>query len=77
MEIPGFDAIRVNQSAILERFDRMEGLVHRLASPDELFERVDGLKRQMQTAASQREVAQDRGADPAASPNGSTRCRKI
>ncbi len=57
VEIPGFDAIRVNQSAILERFDRMEGLVHRLASPEELFERVDGLKRQMQTIASQREVA--------------------
>ena len=28
VEIPGFDAIRVNQGAILERFDRMEGLVH-------------------------------------------------
>ena len=50
VEIPGFDAIRVNQSAILERFDRMEGLVHRLVSPEELFERVEGLKRQMQTA---------------------------
>ena len=57
VEIPGFDAIRENQSAILERFDRMEGLVHRLSSPEELFERVDGLKRQMQTIASQREVA--------------------
>ena len=57
VEIPGFDAIRVNQSAILERFDRMEGLVTQLASPDELFDRVEGLKRQMQTVASQREVA--------------------
>ena len=28
VEIPGFDAVRENQSAILERFDRMEGLVH-------------------------------------------------
>ena len=35
----------------------MEGLVHRLASAEELFERVEGLKRQMQTIASQREVA--------------------
>ncbi len=57
VEIPGFDAVRENQSAILERFDRMEGLVHRLASAEELLDRVDGLKRQMQTIASQREVA--------------------
>jgi DNA repair exonuclease SbcCD ATPase subunit len=57
VEIPGFDAIRVNQGAILERFDRMEGLVTHIASPEELFERVDALKRQMQTVASQREVA--------------------
>ena len=56
VEIPGFDAIRVNQSAILERFDRMEGLVERLSSADELLERIEGLKRQMQTAASQKEV---------------------
>ncbi len=57
VEIPGFDAVRENQSAILERFDRMEGLVHRLASAEELLDRVDGLKRQLQTVASQREVA--------------------
>ncbi len=57
VEIPGFDAVRENQSAILERFDRMEGLVHRLASAEELLERVDGLKRQLQTIASQKEVA--------------------
>ncbi len=57
VEIPGFDAVRENQSAILERFDRMEGLVHRLASAEELLERVDGLKRQLQTIASQSEVA--------------------
>jgi localization factor PodJL len=57
VEIPGFDAIRLNQGAILERFDRMEGLVHRLVSPDELFDRIEGLKRQVQTAASQKEVA--------------------
>ncbi len=57
VEIPGFDAVRENQSAILERFDRMEGLVHRLASAEELLERVEGLKRQLQATASQREVA--------------------
>ena len=57
VEIPGFDAVRENQSAILERFDRMEGLVERLASAEELLDRVDGLKRQLQTIASQREVA--------------------
>ncbi len=57
VEIPGFDALRENQHAILERFDRMEGLVHRLASAEELLDRVDGLKRQLQTTASQREVA--------------------
>ncbi|MGH6922266.1 MAG: hypothetical protein ACRED5_00720, partial [Propylenella sp.] len=56
IEIPGFDAIRENQSAILERFDRMEGLVHHLASPEELLDRVDGLRRQLQTIASQEEV---------------------
>jgi hypothetical protein len=55
-EVPGFDALRENQSAILERFDRMEGLVGRLASPEELLGRVDGLKRQLQTVASQGEV---------------------
>jgi len=58
VEIPGFDAIRENQSAILERFDRMEGLVHHLASPEELLDRVDGLRRQLQTTASQEEVAE-------------------
>ena len=58
VEIPGFDALRENQHAILERFDRMEGLVNRLASAEELLDRVDGLKRQLQTTASQREVAQ-------------------
>ena len=42
VEIPGFDAVRENQGAILERFDRMEGLVNRLASAEELLERVDG-----------------------------------
>ena len=57
VEIPGFDAVRVNQSAILERFDRMEGLVQRLVSPDELFDRVEAVKRQMQSVASQREIA--------------------
>lgn len=57
VEIPGFDAIRENQGAVLERFDRMEGLVHRLAAAEELLERVDGLKRQLQTVSSQREVA--------------------
>jgi len=57
VEIPGFDAVRENQAAVLERFDRMEGLVHRLAAAEELLERVDGLKRQLQTIASQREVA--------------------
>jgi localization factor PodJL len=36
----------------------MEGLVERLSGADELLERVDGLKRQMQTVASQREVAE-------------------
>lgn len=52
-EIPGFDALRENQSAILERFDRMEGLVEQLASPDDLLEKIDGLRRNL---ASQREV---------------------
>ena len=56
VEIPGFDAVRENQSAILERFDRMEGIVHRLASPEELFDKVEGLKKQLQSVASQREV---------------------
>ena len=56
-EIPGFDAVRENQFAILERFDRMEGLVHRLASPEEMLERVDAMRRQLQTIASQREMA--------------------
>ena len=55
-EIPAFDAIRVKQDAVLERFDRMEGLVHRLGSNEELLERIDALKRQVQTNASQREV---------------------
>ena len=56
VEIPGFDAVRENQSAILERFDRMEGIVHRLASPEELLDKVEGLKKQLQSVASQREV---------------------
>jgi localization factor PodJL len=56
-EVPGFDALRENQTAILERFDRMEGLVHRLASPEDLLERVDGIRRHLQNIASQREVA--------------------
>ena len=57
IEIPGFDAVRENQGAILERFDRMEGLVQHLASADELLDRVDGVKRQLQAVASQHEVA--------------------
>ena len=57
VEVPGFDAVRENQSAILERFDRMEGLVQHLAPSDELTERVDALREQMQTIASQQEVA--------------------
>jgi localization factor PodJL len=56
VEIPGYDAIRENQSAILERFDRMEGLVHHLASPEELLDRVDGLRHHIQSVASQQEV---------------------
>jgi hypothetical protein len=55
-EVPGFDALRENQSAILERFDRMEGLVHRLSPPEEILERVDSLKRQLQAVPSQREI---------------------
>ena len=57
VEIPGFDAMRENQSAILERFDRMEGLVQHLASPRSCSSASMALKRQMQTVASQREVA--------------------
>jgi localization factor PodJL len=57
VEIPGFDAVRENQGAILERFDRMEGLVHRLASPEELLNRVDGLRRQLDTVAPRQDVA--------------------
>jgi localization factor PodJL len=56
-EIPGFDALRENQTAILERFDRMEGIVQHLLSPDELIERIDGLRRQLQASATQREAA--------------------
>jgi len=56
-EIPGFDAVRENQIAILERFDRMEGVVHRLAAPDQILERVEGLRRQLQAVPSQRELA--------------------
>jgi localization factor PodJL len=56
-EVPGFDALRENQSAILERFDRMEDLVQRLATPEQLLERVEGLRRSLQSVASQREVA--------------------
>jgi localization factor PodJL len=56
-EIPGFDALRENQTAILERFDRMEGVVQHLFSADELFERIDGLKRQLQASATQREAS--------------------
>jgi DNA repair exonuclease SbcCD ATPase subunit len=55
-EVPGFDALRENQSAILERFDRMEGLVHRLSPPEEILDRVEGLRRQLQTLPSQREI---------------------
>ena len=55
-EIPGFDALRENQTAILERFDRIEGLVHRFASPEDILERVDGLRRQLQSTASHGEV---------------------
>ncbi|HEX9903788.1 MAG TPA: peptidoglycan-binding protein [Propylenella sp.] len=57
VEIPGFDAIRENQGAILERFDRMEGLVQQLSSPETLLDRVDDLKQSLATAASQSEVA--------------------
>lgn len=55
-EIPGFDAVRENQGAILERFDRMEGLVNQLAVSEDLVDRVDGLKRQMQTIAAKGEM---------------------
>lgn len=57
LEIPGFDAVRENQTAILERFDRMEGLVQHLAAADELIESVEAVKRQLQTVAGQREAA--------------------
>jgi localization factor PodJL len=56
-EIPGFDAVRENQTAILERFDRIEGMVHRLASPEDLSQRIDVLRGELQTVASQPEVA--------------------
>ena len=56
-EVPGFDAVRENQAAILERFDLMQGLVHRLASPEELLDRIEAIRRQLQTLAPQREVA--------------------
>ncbi len=57
VEIPAYDAIRENQGAILERFDRMEGLVHHLASPEEIQDRIDGLRRQLQNTASQEDVS--------------------
>jgi localization factor PodJL len=60
IEIPGFDAVRENQGAILERFDRMEGLVNRLSSPQELLGRIDGLRRQLDATASQQEAAEIR-----------------
>ncbi len=56
VEIPGFDAIRENQSAIFERFDRMEGLVEHLSSPTELFDRMEGMRRQLQAMASEQGV---------------------
>jgi chromosome segregation ATPase len=57
VEIPGFDAVRENQGAILERFDRMESLVERLTAADELVEQVEGVRRQLLSSASQQEVA--------------------
>ena len=66
VEIPGFDAIRVNQGAILERFDRMEGLVHRLASPDELFERDRGAEASDADGRLAARSGADRRADSAA-----------
>jgi localization factor PodJL len=53
---PGLDAVRENQAAILERFDRVETLVRRGASPEELTERVDLLRSELQAIASQREI---------------------
>lgn len=57
VEIPGFDAIRENQGAILERFDRMEGLVQHLTSAEELLARVDGLRRQLEAVRAHQETA--------------------
>ena len=55
-EVPGFEAVREHQITLLERFDRMEGLVERIASPQDLLDRIESLRGQLQSVASQREI---------------------
>jgi localization factor PodJL len=55
-EVPGFEAVREHQITLLERFDRMESLVERIASPQDLLDRIEGLRGQLQSVASQREI---------------------
>jgi localization factor PodJL len=51
------EAVRLGTSQILDRVDQVEALVEGLASPDQLWERLDGLRQEIQALPSQRHTA--------------------
>ena len=51
------EAVRVGTSQILDRVDQVEALVERFASPEEIWERLDALRLQVQALPSQRDTA--------------------